>query len=169
MTGTSGVLRWTVGSQTDLVLSVMWSIPYNRQLWKTWVGVGLTNSSDVVSFDQMYSDRDDARFVRKRAGTGEFEFSDAGGKFIVIARMGDAGRTFKPVLHLGLMPVDEQDLASGVRRQLGVTVEKPDDVSVIKEPFELVQANGAQMHSAAAPMMMMMIALLSISCASALG
>ena len=43
--GTSGVLRWTVGTQTDLILSVMWSVPYNRQLWNAWVAIGLTNGT----------------------------------------------------------------------------------------------------------------------------
>ena len=44
------MLRWTVGTQTDLILSVMWSVPYNRQLWNPWLAVGLTNSS--LSYDQ---------------------------------------------------------------------------------------------------------------------
>lgn len=66
----------------------------------------------------MYSGSDDTRFVRKRAGRGEFEFSDVGGKFIVIARMDDAGATFKPVLHLGLTPVDEQGQISKCCRNL---------------------------------------------------
>ncbi len=142
ITGSSGVLRYTVGTETGgLVLSLMWSVPYNRQLWKTWVAVGLSN--ETVSFDQMYSNRDDSKFVRKRAGRGEFEFSDQGGQFILMASMDDASTTFKPVLHLGLMPVDEQDLAAGIRRQLGMSVVKTDDVKVIKEPFELVQASDA--------------------------
>ena len=51
MKGTSGVLRWTVGTQTDLVLSVMWSVPYNRQLWNTWVAIGLTNGT--LGYDQV--------------------------------------------------------------------------------------------------------------------
>ena len=50
--GTSGVLRWTVGTQTDLVLSVMWSVPYNRQLWNTWVAIGLTNGT--LGYEQAY-------------------------------------------------------------------------------------------------------------------
>ena len=97
----------------------------------------------------MYSGADDTRFVRKRAGGGEFEFSDAGGKFIVIARMDDAGATFKPVLRLGLTPVDEQDLAADIKRRLGKSVAKADDMNVIKEPFELVQASGASRVSLA--------------------
>ena len=86
----------------------------------------------------MYSGTDDTRFVRKRAGGGEFEFSDAGGKFIVIARMDDAGATFKPVLRLGLTPVDEQDLAADIKKQLGKAVSRADDMNVIKEMFSSV-------------------------------
>jgi hypothetical protein len=29
------VVRWSIGNM-DRVLSVMWSVPYNRQLWSTW-------------------------------------------------------------------------------------------------------------------------------------
>ena len=50
--GTSGVLRWTLGTQTDLILSVMWSVPYNRQLWNTWVAIGLTNGT--LGYEQVF-------------------------------------------------------------------------------------------------------------------
>ncbi len=41
--GTSGVLRWPVGSDAaqGRVLHVMWSVPYNMQFWSTWASVGL--------------------------------------------------------------------------------------------------------------------------------
>ena len=40
-----------------------------------------------------------------------------------------------------------QDLAADIKKQLGKSVSKADDVSVIKEPFELVQASGASSAS----------------------
>ena len=49
LTGTSGVLRYTLGS-TDTVLSIMWSVPYNRQLWRTWVAVGLSSHANQPTY-----------------------------------------------------------------------------------------------------------------------
>ena len=42
-----------------------------------------------------------------------------------------------------------QDLAADIKKQLGKSVSKADDVSVIKEPFELVQASSASSVSLA--------------------
>lgn len=137
MTGTNGVLRWTLGS-SERVLSLMWSVPHSRQFWRTWVAVGLTSKDKTPSFDFMYNGADETRFVRQEAGR-EFEFSD--GHFIVIARM-DGGSTFKPVLHVGLIPIDETDLAGSIRRGLGRSVVKRDDLTELVEPpqFRLRQS-----------------------------
>ena len=116
LTGTSGVVRWTLGSE-DLVLSVMWSVPYNRQFWRTWLAVGLSSHSDLPSYQEMYkSSSEDARFVRRQSGY-RFEFSD--GKFIVIADM-DSHSTHKPILRVALVPRDNDLLASNIRTQLGL-------------------------------------------------
>ena len=116
LTGTSGVIRWTLGS-ADLVLSIMWSVPYNRQLWRTWLAVGLTSHTNLPNYQEMYSKKDsDPRFVRRQAGH-RFEFSD--GKFIAIANM-DGDATFKPVLRIGLVPRDNSLLASNIRQKLGM-------------------------------------------------
>ena len=115
LTGTSGVVRWTLGSE-DLVLSVMWSVPYNRQFWRTWLAVGLSSHSDLPTYQQMYKSNSDSRFVRRQSGS-RFEFSD--GKFLVIADM-DSHSTYKPILRVALVPRDNELLASNVRRQLGM-------------------------------------------------
>ena len=115
LTGTSGVVRWTLGSE-DLVLSVMWSVPYNRQFWRTWLAVGLSSHSDLPSYQEMYKSNSDARFVRRQSGY-RFEFSD--GKFIVIADM-DSHSTYKPILRVALVPRDNDLLASNIRTQLGL-------------------------------------------------
>jgi hypothetical protein len=60
LTGTSGVLRWTLGS-ADIVLSLMWSVPYNRQLWRTWVAVGLSSHTNMPTYKEMYDNTDDKR------------------------------------------------------------------------------------------------------------
>ena len=147
MSGTSGVIRWTLGSTTDKVLSVMWSVPYNRQLWRTWLAVGLSSRDKVPSYDYMYSGQDESRFIRHQAGR-EFEFSD--GEFIVIARM-DGGSSYKPILHLGLVPLSQGNLAESIKRNLGMAVVKKDDLRVVKEPqqSEIVQStSGSERNSA---------------------
>lgn len=126
LSGTSGVIRWTLGS-TDVVLSVMWSVPYNRQLWRTWLAVGLSSHTDLPTYDQMYS-KTDSRFIRSQSGQ-RFEFSD--NRFIVIAEM-DGDSTFKPVLRVGLVPVNNDLLAANIRHELGLkpTVMKPAKTSM---------------------------------------
>ena len=47
MSGTRGIARWNIGGSLDRVLSVMWSVPFNRQFWRQWVAVGLSSSSDL--------------------------------------------------------------------------------------------------------------------------
>ena len=49
LTGTNGIIRYTLGS-TDLVLSIMWTVPYNRQLWRSWVAVGLSSRANQPSY-----------------------------------------------------------------------------------------------------------------------
>ena len=116
LTGTSGVLRWTLGS-ADLVLSVMWSIPYNRQLWRSWLAVGLSTHTRLPSYNEMYSSEAvDPRFARREAGH-RLEYSD--GRFIIIAHM-DGDSTYKPILRLGLVPRENALLAPVIRKQLGL-------------------------------------------------
>lgn len=69
MGGTNGVVRWSIGT-LDRVLSLMWSVPYNRQLWRAWLAVGLTShGSDLPTYDDMYAGQGgDGRFVRRKAG-----------------------------------------------------------------------------------------------------
>lgn len=132
LSGTGGVIRFSVGSQTGLVLSVMWSVPYNMQFWSTWVAVGLSRADQTPNYKEMYSTKDLDRFVRVKAGR-EFEFSD--GKFIVMAYM-DGGTNSKPIVRLGLVPIDEADLAARLRRKLGMPVAQRDDLTKQKRQQE---------------------------------
>ena len=49
MKGTSGVIRYTLGS-SDLVLSIMWSVPYNRHFYSTFVAVGLSSHTNQPTY-----------------------------------------------------------------------------------------------------------------------
>ena len=50
------------------------------------------------------------RFVRHEANGQDFEFSD--GRFIVNARM--EGSTYKPILHLSISPMNQDELGNFV-------------------------------------------------------
>ena len=90
----------------------MWDVPYNRQFWQTWLAVGLTSHTQIPSYKEMYNTKDDNRFVRKNAGH-RFEFSD-GKKFIIIADM-DGDSTSKPILRVGLVPLNDGLLGANIR------------------------------------------------------
>lgn len=117
MSGTRGVVRWNMGGDLNRVLSVMWSVPYNRQFWRQWVAVGLSASGQEPSYDVMYrGDNKDKRFVRHEANGKTFEFSD--GRFIINARMD--GSTYKPILHLSIAPRMDAELAPSILKFLGI-------------------------------------------------
>ena len=50
MSGTRGVVRWNMGGSLNRVVSVMWSVPYNRQFWRQWVAVGFSSSGDLPRY-----------------------------------------------------------------------------------------------------------------------
>ena len=50
MSGTRGVVRWNMGGSLNRVLSVMWSVPYNRQFWRQWIAVGLSSSGELPRY-----------------------------------------------------------------------------------------------------------------------
>lgn len=53
--GTSGVVQWDVDKTTSVAL--MWSIPYNFDLFSSYVAVGFTNYtlSSIMAFESMYN------------------------------------------------------------------------------------------------------------------
>ena len=77
------------------------------------MAVGITSHTNLPTYKEMYSGKDDSRFTRRNAGQ-KFEFSTAGGKFILIAEM-DGDSTLKPVLRVSLIPKDESLLGSNIR------------------------------------------------------
>ena len=65
----------------------------------------------------------------------------------MIARM-DGGSIYKPVLHLGLVPLSQANLAESIKLRLGMAVDMKDDLRVVKEPQ---QSEIVQSTSSAAP------------------
>ena len=105
-TGVSGVVHWSIGD-TEKVLSLMVSIPYNPQLWDSWVAVGITASHRVPDYNAMYSGTPDSSwFVRSKTGR-KLEFADS--ELIVV--IDSDGGTSKPVVRLSVVPREEAALA----------------------------------------------------------
>ena len=112
-TGVSAVIRWNIGD-TDTVLSLMISVPYNQHLWSLWVAAGLTESTSVPDFNAMYSGTpDSAWFVRQKMGR-RMEFSN--GELILVVES-DSG-TSKPVVRLSVVPIKPSEVATNIKHRL---------------------------------------------------
>jgi len=112
-TGVSAVIRWNIGD-TDTVLSLMISVPYNQHLWSCWVAAGLTKDTSVPDFNAMYSGTpDSAWFVRQKMGR-RMEFSN--GELILVVES-DSG-TSKPVVRLSVVPLKPSEVATSIRHRL---------------------------------------------------
>jgi len=112
-TGVSAVIRWNIGD-TDTVLSLMISVPYNQHLWSSWVAAGLTKDTSVPDFNAMYSGTpDSAWFVRQKMGR-RMEFSN--GELVLVVES-DSG-TSKPVVRLSVVPLKPKEVATIVKHRL---------------------------------------------------
>jgi len=112
-TGVSAVMRWNIGD-TDSVLSLMVSVPYNQHLWSSWVAAGITKDNSVPDFNAMYSGTpDSAWFVRQKMGR-RMEFSNGD---LVLVVESDSG-TSKPVVRLSVVPLKPGEVATIVRQRL---------------------------------------------------
>jgi len=107
------VIRWNIGD-TDSVLSLMVSVPYNQHLWSSWVAAGITKDTSVPDFNAMYSGTpDSAWFVRQKMGR-RMEFSN--GELVLVVES-DSG-TSKPVVRLSVVPLKPGEVATIVRQRL---------------------------------------------------
>jgi len=112
-TGVSAVIRWNIGD-TDSVLSLMVSVPYNQHLWSSWVAAGITKDTSVPDFNAMYSGTpDSAWFVRQKMGR-RIEFSN--GELVLVVES-DSG-TSKPVVRLSVVPLNPSEVANIIKQRL---------------------------------------------------
>jgi len=64
-TGTTGTVSWTIG-KTNKMLVVMYSVPWDRNLYSNWCGVGIFDVGDTrANFDTMYYKSADTLFDKK--------------------------------------------------------------------------------------------------------
>jgi len=119
LTGVSGIIRWPIGDDRT-VLSLMISVPYNPDLYGTWVAVGLfridtpEGRRSMPNFDAMYyGTPDSAWYIRHQTGD-RLEFSNEDFHIVL-----DSDTSLsKPVLKLALLPTNTADGAPTIKLRL---------------------------------------------------
>ncbi|XP_068610802.1 uncharacterized protein [Brachionichthys hirsutus] len=91
--GAVGVLTYeVVGEKKRYILGVMFSVPFDRNFYSNWLGVGIFDSPaacDEALYKKMYNDKEES-FVRHKADGSGITFSNK--KLKVRACMSDEGR-----------------------------------------------------------------------------
>ena len=121
-TGSYGTVSWLVnvsGQRQRIV--VMWSVPYDYNLYSNWLAVAVVNAAthpeEGVWYDQMYNNNDLPydNFSRKRFLRNLDDLVFRNGDFEIVARMGNAHKT---QVSVEVRPRREADLAPTLRAAL---------------------------------------------------
>lgn len=118
LTGSSGTIAWELQDKNVHVI-VMWSIPYNLNVYNSYYGIGVVHISsrftrDMLPFwyEEMIGNDQGRLFQRGRAGSPlVFRHADV---FI----MGNMGEGYQPVLNITVMPWSSKNLAPSVWHKL---------------------------------------------------
>ncbi|CAG2245698.1 unnamed protein product [Mytilus edulis] len=116
--GSAGVASWLIGDGHGKRAVVMWSVPYSHWFHSNWLAVGLTESGNQAHkdwFDQMYYHESGSGLHFKRKDyyydTNILSFKDE--KFEITGIM---GTSYKPTARIIIKPLNETDLAPGLKR-----------------------------------------------------
>nr|AXS67877.1 coluporin-5 [Colubraria reticulata] len=123
-TGTYGSMSLEVYEAERRVV-LMWSAPYNFNMFRNWMGVGLTKKQNTglenatAWFDQMYYHGNDTnlKFNRKEFKTDENPVTISDTEFLVLGVMGTSHTCRIKVI---VVPLDMNKLSHTVRRDLGL-------------------------------------------------
>lgn len=65
-TGTSGFVSWKIGDTNDMLV-IMWSVPFNQNIYSNHLGFGIFQIEDNVDFfKKMYDGQQDATFCKQK-------------------------------------------------------------------------------------------------------
>ncbi|XP_076116784.1 echotoxin-2-like [Mytilus galloprovincialis] len=116
--GSAGVASWLIGDGHGKRAVVMWSVPYSHWFHSNWLAVGLTESGNQAHkdwFSQMYYYESGSGLHFKRKDyyydTNILSFKDE--KFEIT---GIIGTSYKPTARIIIKPLNETDLAQGLKR-----------------------------------------------------
>ncbi|CAG2247613.1 unnamed protein product [Mytilus edulis] len=116
--GSAGVASWLIEDGHGKRAVVMWSVPYSHWFHSNWLAVGLTESGNQAHkdwFNQMYYYESGSGLHFKRKDyyydTNILSFKDE--KFEITGIM---GTSFKPTARIIIKPLNETDLAPGLKR-----------------------------------------------------
>jgi len=119
-TGTSGTMAWELEKQ-GVHMVVMWSVPYNLNIYNSYFAVGVVQlntkfSRDMLPYwyEQMLNHRIGRTFQRGKEGESlVFKHQD----FFVIGMFGEG---YHPVLNISLMPWNTKDFAPSIWHKMYV-------------------------------------------------
>jgi len=117
-TGTSGTLAWELEEQ-GMHLIIMWSVPYNLNIYNSYFGVGVVQlttkfTQDMLPYwyNQMVGNELGRTFQRGTEGESVvFKHTD----FFVIGQFGSG---YHPVLNISVMPWNTKDFAPSIWQKL---------------------------------------------------
>jgi len=117
-TGTSGTIAWEL-EDLDAHLIVMWSVPYNLNIYNSYFGIGVVQlrsrfSRDMLPYwyKQMIENKQGKTFQR---GLGGDHLVYKHEQFFVI---GEFERGYHPLLNISLMPWQTKDLSPSIWHKL---------------------------------------------------
>ena len=119
-TGSYGTVSWLVSGHKQRIV-VMWSVPYDYNLYSNWLAVAVMNGATHPEggkwFDKMYNDYDSPynNFSRKKFRRHLDDLVFRYGDFKIVARMGNAHKTQVTV---EVRPRWDADLAPTLRAAL---------------------------------------------------
>ena len=110
-TGCVGTNSWEI-ENTGNILVVMYSVPFDHNLYSNWCGVGIFKKQDSIShlFDTMYYEKETTCFARKefKAVSNQLVFK-FGERWLIKAQMG-TGHT--PEIQVGFYPCEKKNVAA---------------------------------------------------------
>jgi len=117
-TGTSGTVAWELEDQ-NVHLIVMWSVPYNLNIYNSYFGIGVVQLTTRFTRDMLpywykqMIEHKQGRTFQRGVGGGHLVYKHE--DFFAI---GEFGTGYHPLLNISLMPWQTQDLSPSIWHKL---------------------------------------------------
>jgi len=117
-TGTSGTIAWELEEQ-NVHLIVMWSVPYNLNIYNSYFGIGVVQLTTRFTRDMLpywykqIIENKQGRSFQRGVGGGHLVYKHE--DFFVI---GEFGTGYHPLLNISVMPWQTKDLSPSIWHKL---------------------------------------------------